>query len=64
MPKLPKAISESTLTIMGVDIEVVVLDNGQRLFVGDGMARLFEAMASGAPMNDDDALKLAKVVRP
>jgi hypothetical protein len=60
---LPKQIAESTLTIMGVELTVAVLDNGQRLIVGDGLERLFEAMADGAPLSSDDAMKLAKIVR-
>ena len=61
--ELPKAIAESTLTIMGVELTVVMLDNGQRLIEGDGIERLFDAMASGAAMTPEESMKLAKVVR-
>jgi hypothetical protein len=63
MIDLPTQIAESTLKIMGVELTVAVLDNGQRLIVGDGLQRLFEAMADGAPLSSDDAMKLAKIVR-
>lgn len=61
--ELPKAVYSSTLNIMGVELVVHVLDNGQRVIESAGVEALFEAMASGAPMSDDEAMKLAKVIR-
>jgi len=61
--KLPKAISESTLTVMGVELKVCVLDNGMRIITADSMVALFEMMESGASMSEEDALKLARFVK-
>lgn len=61
--KLPVAIAQNTLTIMGVELTVVNLDNGQRLIVGDGIERLFAAMADGTPLSPEEATELAKVIR-
>ena len=63
MTDVPKSIAENRLTIMGVDLVVHVLDNGQRIIEGDGMERLFAAMADGVEITPDDAMKMAKVVR-
>lgn len=62
-PALPIEIASSTVTIMGVELTVHVLDNGQRVIGAAGMEALFEGMASGAPLTEDDAMKIATVMR-
>jgi len=61
--EIPHSISQSTLTIMGVDLVVHVLSSGQRIIEGDGMERLFAAMGEGVELTDSDAMKFAKVFR-
>lgn len=63
MDSLPVSTHSSTLSVMGVELIVHQLSNGQRIIEAEGMGKLFEAMASGAPLSEDDAMKLAKVVR-
>jgi hypothetical protein len=60
----PTSIAQNTLTIMGVELTVHVLDNGQRIIEGDGVERLLGAMASGEIISETDALELAKIIRP
>lgn len=61
---IPQSITTSELVVMGVKLVVHVLDNGKRIIESDGMHALFDAMASGASMTKDEALSLAKAVRP
>lgn len=63
MSELPTSTHRGTLTIMGVELVVHRLDNGKTIIEADGFHALFEAMASGAPLSEDDAMKLAKVTR-
>ena len=63
-PELPKALYSDTLRILGVDLVVYVLDNGQRVVDMDSVHQLFEAMGNtDAPLTEDDAVALAKVIR-
>lgn len=61
--ELPHSVRESTLTIMGVDLVCHHLSDGRRIFEADSVKALFEAMASGAPLSEDNAMQLAKVIR-
>ena len=62
--KIPQAIATATVRIMGVDLTVHVLDNGQRVIDGDDLARFFDALGdSTEPFTEDDAVRLAKVIR-
>lgn len=63
MNDLPKAIYSSELTICGVTLKCHVLDNGQRVFEQEGVEALFKAFGDGAELSDDDAMRLARVVR-
>lgn len=60
---LPTATHSGTVTIMGVDLVVHRLDSGQTVIEPEGVHRLFEAMANGADLTPEDAMKFAKVVR-
>lgn len=61
MSELPKSIASNKFSIMGVELTVHVLDNGQRIIEADGLAKLFEALAEG-PITEEDAMKLASAV--
>lgn len=39
---LPKEVSRGIVNIGGIEVEVIVLDNGQRLFTEEGFAKLTE----------------------
>lgn len=60
---LPKSVLRNTLTIMGVELVVHQLDNGQRIIEADSVHRLFEAMAGDTPITPEDAMEFARVVR-
>ena len=58
--QLPTAISESVLSVGGIDLRVAVLDDGNRVIVKDDMDKLFEAWAKGeATPTDEERLTLA-----
>ena len=62
--QLPKAIASSTMRILGVDLTVHVLDNGERVIDAGDIERLFEAMGdSDTPLTEDEAVALAKSIR-
>ena len=63
MSDLPVSTHRGTLTIMGVELVVHQLSDGQRIIEAEGLGKLFEAMGSGAELSEEDAMKLAKVVR-
>ena len=61
---LPRAIAENTLNIMGVDLKVCVLDNGQRVIEAESLKQFFEAMGStDVQFTEDDAMRLARAIR-
>jgi hypothetical protein len=62
MNELPHAISDNTITILGVEITVSVLSDGTRIFDKDGFERLLEVMAYGPKMSPDDAMEIAKAI--
>ena len=45
MSELPCEVSRRTMTLLGVNIDVIQLDNGQRILDADGFKRLMRAMA-------------------
>ena len=62
---LPHSVSQSTVTIMGVELVVHQLNTGERIIEADSMNALFEAM--GGHNWHPDAIELealAKVIRP
>lgn len=60
---IPYSVSEAHLHILGVDLVVHHLSDGQRIIDADGINALLEAMAGGGELTPEDAMKLAKVVR-
>lgn len=42
---LPHEISRATITLFGCQLDVIQLDNGQRLLDGEGFERLMRVMA-------------------
>ena len=63
MDDLPTMISSAKLTVMGVEIEVAVLDNGQRILVGDSLQKLLDGMGMMDELTDEDAMALAQALR-
>lgn len=59
---LPRAISEGTLTIGGMSLRVINLDNGQRVIDADDAEAFFAALHDGMDLSDDDAAALAKAL--
>ena len=51
---LPKAISESVVTIGHLSIRVYVLENGQRVVNAEDAERFFEALEAGDIKRDHD----------
>lgn len=62
MSDLPQATHSGTVNIMGVELKVHRLDDGSTIIEAESVHALFEAMASGAPLSEEDAAALAKVV--
>lgn len=61
---IPTVISSSTLQIMGVDLTVHVLDNGQRVIDVESFRRFLEALEDDLQsMTEGDALAVAKLVK-
>jgi len=61
--QLPKAISEARITIFGVELIVVQLDDGRRVIEGESLSRFFDALGSDAiNFTDDDAMKVANLI--
>lgn len=63
MTDAPRSIACNTLTILGVELKVHVLDNGHRIIEADGMHALIAAMAAGAKLTPEEADQLAREVR-
>lgn len=65
MSELPHVMSSATVRIMGVDLTVHVLDDGQRVIDSESVGRLFTALVDldTPPMTEDEAVGLAKVIR-
>lgn len=63
MTDLPRATHSSELEICGVTLRCHVLDNGQRVFEAGGIVALFTALGDGAEPTEEEAMKLARVVR-
>ncbi len=60
--ELPKSLHSSPLRILGVELVVHVLDNGQRIIEAGGLADLFKAMEA-EPMTEADANQIARLIR-
>lgn len=45
--ELPREVSRGTITLFGCEIDVIHLDNGQRLLDAEGFERLMRMMANG-----------------
>lgn len=61
---IPQAIASDTLRIMGLDLTVHVLDNGQRVIDADDLARFFDALGDATePFTEEDAVRLAKAIK-
>lgn len=59
---IPKAISESEITICGVRLRVAVLDNGKRVIRSEDVIALFDAWSDGASFGPDAAKVLAEAL--
>jgi hypothetical protein len=57
---LPKAISESTLTIGDLKLRCAVLDNGQRVFVAEDLEALFERLMGDYELTPEDFEAIAR----
>jgi hypothetical protein len=44
--ELPREVSRGTITLFGVQIDVIQLDNGQRILDAEGFERLMRVMAN------------------
>lgn len=58
----PKSISSGTVEVMGVDLVVHQLDNGQRVIESESVEAFFKALESGREMTPDEADKLARLL--
>lgn len=61
---IPHSISEACVTIAGVKLVVHNLSNGERIIESEGLEALFAAIENGNPLNSEDAMKMAKIIRP
>lgn len=61
--EFPHSIASAKLTIMGVELTVHNLSNGERIIEGEGLHQLLEAMAQGGDMTEEESMKLAKAIR-
>ena len=52
-----KAIKSGKINLMGVELECVVLDNGQRVITDESMRRFGEALQNGFPDPSKDAME-------
>lgn len=60
---LPKSIAEETLTILGIELKVLVLDDGRRIFEADALGRLLDKLGENE-MTEEEAMTLVKAIRP
>ncbi len=60
--ELPKAIHTDTLKILGMELEVSVLEDGQRIISKDSFER-FMAILENHDMSEDEAKEVAKIIR-
>ena len=60
--ELPQSLHSSTLNILGVELVVHTLDNGQRIVEAGGLEALFKAMET-EPMTASDAAEFARAIQ-
>ena len=64
MGDLPRSVATSTMTIVGVELIVHVLDNGQRVFEAPGFEELLRVVLHGdRPLTEDEAAEVARVIK-
>jgi len=61
MDKVPKAISEGVVTIMGHQMKVYQLDDGRRVIEQNDLEEFFRKMASGELTEELDQNELKKL---
>lgn len=62
-PVLPKAISEATFRVFGVDIKCYVLENGQRVVDADSVEAFFAVITDTEDSTKVDDPGMEQVVR-
>lgn len=63
MEDLPYSVAKEVLPIMGVELVVHVLSDGQRIIEADSMAAFLAAMEGGESITREDAERLARALR-
>lgn len=63
MSEMPKAVLTSKLQIGSAELVVHVLDNGERVVDADSFEGFLEYLADGGPMTQEDAEKIAQLMR-
>ncbi|MEA3225077.1 MAG: hypothetical protein U9Q07_03940 [Planctomycetota bacterium] len=63
MSELPRAIKEGTLRIAGVDLIVVVLEDGRRIIESKSLERFFEALGNGAHIEEGEMQRVARFAK-
>lgn len=60
---LPREIATSTVELLGIELTIHVLDNGQRVFGAEGFERLVAKLFDGETvLSEEAAAAMARVV--
>jgi len=59
---IPTSTHSGRMTLLGVEVELHVLDNGQRVFEAEGFKRLLDALFSGSH-SEEDLAAVARTVK-
>ncbi len=58
----PKSVLQSTVTVMGVDLVVHLLDNGERVVEAESVERLFAALGGPETRTAAEARAIMKAI--
>jgi hypothetical protein len=58
--EFPVAVSNAKFTIAGVEVEVVVLDDGRRIITQESLTKLFDAISDNSEITPEESERFAK----
>ena len=61
--KLLRAVSSATVRIMGMDLTVHVLEDGQRVIDAESVERFFEALGGDIQPTEEELFAAAKMIK-
>lgn len=63
-PTPRKSVLQSTVTVMGIDLVVHLLDNGERVVEAESVERLFDALGGPETLTPAEARAIMKAIYP